>query len=97
MKAWYRQNACKLPKATVDKLPTHHKVITYLYSTEIEPAITQEKLGLEQGQQDWMAEYSRQFGKFNQKIKSDPKQNAKIEKLRHQWINTGPQVAVRWK
>jgi hypothetical protein len=44
-----------------------------------------------------MAEYSRQFGKFNKRIKSDPKENARIEKLRQQWMNSGPPVAVRRK
>jgi len=44
-----------------------------------------------------MAEYSRQFGKFNKRIKSDPKESARIEKLRQQWMNSGPPVAVRRK
>jgi hypothetical protein len=33
----------------------------------------------------------------NQRIKNDPKQNAKIEKLRKQWMNTGLPAAVRRK
>jgi hypothetical protein len=44
-----------------------------------------------------MAEYSRQFGKINQRIKSNPKENAQIEKLRQQWMNSGPPVDVRRK
>jgi len=44
-----------------------------------------------------MAEYSRQYGKVNQRIKGDRKQNAKIEKLRQQWLNTGPPVEVKRK
>jgi hypothetical protein len=44
-----------------------------------------------------MAEYSRQFGKINQRIKNNPKENAQIEKLRQQWMNSGPPVDVRRK
>jgi hypothetical protein len=78
----------------VDGLPTCHKVITHLHGMEIEEAIAREKPGLELGQKDWMAEYSRQYGKINRRIKSDPKQDVKVEKLRQQWMNTGPPVAV---
>jgi hypothetical protein len=44
-----------------------------------------------------MAEYSKQFGKFNKRIKSDPKENTRIEKLRKQWMNSRPPVTVRRK
>ena len=78
-------------------MPTRHKVITHLHGAEIEAAIVQANPRLECGQPDWMAEYSRWFGKFNQRIKADPKQNAKIEKLRQQWVNTGPPSDVKRK
>ena len=74
-----------------------HKVITHVYRHEIEAAIAQDNPGLERGQRAWMAEYSRQFGKINQRIKSNPKENTQIEKLRQQWMNSGPPVDVRRK
>ena len=64
------------------KLPTHHKVITHLYGPDIEAVIAQEKPNLVQGEPGWMAEYSQQFGKFNEMIKKNPNKNATIEK---QW------------
>ena len=79
------------------ELPTRHKVITHLYGPDIEAAIAQEKPNLVRGEPGWMAEYSRQFGKFNEMIKKDPNKNAKIEKQRQQWLNTGPPAAVRRK
>jgi hypothetical protein len=83
--------------AAIGELPTCRKVIMHLYSAEIEVAIEEANPGSEHGQKLWMGEYSRQYGKVNQRIKNDPKQNAKIEKLRKQWMNTGPPAAVRRK
>jgi hypothetical protein len=97
IKTWYSQNARAAPTAAIGELPTRRKVITHLYGAEIEAAIEQANPGSERGQKLWMGEYSRQYGKVNQRIKNDPKQNAKIEKLRKQWMNTGPPAAVRRK
>jgi hypothetical protein len=70
-------------------------VIIHEYGKEIEAAIDREAPGLEKGQR--IAEYSRQYAKINKKISNDPKENARIETLQQQWLNTGPPAAVRRK
>jgi uncharacterized membrane-anchored protein YjiN (DUF445 family) len=44
-----------------------------------------------------MGEYSKEYGKVNKRIQNDPRENAKIEKLRQQWMNTGAPQALRRK
>jgi hypothetical protein len=44
-----------------------------------------------------MGEYSKEYGKVNKRIQNNPRENAKIEKLRQQWMNTGAPQALQRK
>jgi hypothetical protein len=55
------------------------RVITHLYGTEIEQTTATTHPALWHGDQVWMGEYSKEYGKVNKRIEKDPRENAKIK------------------
>jgi hypothetical protein len=74
-----------------------HRVITHLYGTDIEQTIATTHPALQHGDQVWMGEYSKEYSKVNKRIENNPRENAKIEKLRQQWMNTRAPQALQQK
>jgi hypothetical protein len=92
---WYAQNARKPRKGAVGELPSRKTVITTVYAAELNAAVLEKNPTLSRGKDGWLGEYSRQYAIMNERISKNPKENANIEKLRYQWMNTGPPAAVR--
>jgi hypothetical protein len=66
----------------------------HLYGAEIEQTIATTHPALWHRDQVWMGEYSKEYGKVNKRIDNNLRENAKIEKLRQQWMNTGAPQAL---